>query len=85
MKKVLIAALVIAATSLPGCATLQAARTRVCDNADAVRDQAKYEIDHAYLIDDATKRAAVLAAANLALAAVATCPQSGLQSPAGPA
>lgn len=88
MKKLRIAALVavtLAATTLPGCATLQAARTRVCDNAEAVRDQAKYAIDHAYLIDDPTKRAAVLAAANLALAAVATCPQSGLQSPAGPA
>lgn len=68
-----------------GCATLTAARTRVCDNAEAVKDQAQYAIDHAYFIDDPTKRAAVLAAANLALAAIATCPNTatGPATPGG--
>lgn len=77
------AASALLATS--GCATLQGARTRVCDNAEAVKDQAQYAIDHAYLIDDPTKRAAVLAAANLALAAIATCPSTatGPATPGG--
>ncbi len=68
--------LAVASLTLPGCATLQAARTRVCDNADFVRDQAEQQLENASDVADPTKRAAITAMALLTIAALERCPKT---------
>ena len=64
----------VASLALPGCATLMAARTTICDNYHIVRDQTERQIENANEILDPTKRAAVLAIGALTLAALKKCP-----------
>lgn len=61
---------------LAGCATLQAARTRICDNREVVREQVERQMEEATNIDDPVKYAAVMAGLALTYAALEKCPKA---------
>lgn len=72
-------AMLISAASLilpaSSCSTLQAARSRVCDNKEIVRVQVEYQISEAASVDDPIKYMAIMASLALTLAALDKCPK----------
>lgn len=70
--------LAVASLTLPGCATLREARTRVCDNREVARDQLERQMEEATNIEDPVKYAAVMAGLALTYAALERCPKMTL-------